>query len=95
MDTIHKMTQTLTKDKDHALERVREVADTAWDKGLETWKEIRGQGQDAIDHAQKSAQEAWADTQKLVQKHPGKAVGVAFLVGAIIGGAVIAMRNNE
>ncbi len=95
MDTIHKMTQTLTKDKDNAIERVREVADNAWEKGRKTWKELRGQSQEAIDQAQKSAEEVWGDTRKLVQKYPGKAVGLALLVGVVIGGALVAMRNNE
>jgi ElaB/YqjD/DUF883 family membrane-anchored ribosome-binding protein len=94
MDTIRKMTETITKDRDKALERVREVADTAWDKGHETWKELRGQGQEVIDQAQKSAEELWDDTEKLVQKHPGKAVGIALLVGAALG-SLLALRHND
>ncbi|OGR91822.1 MAG: hypothetical protein A2992_09005 [Elusimicrobia bacterium RIFCSPLOWO2_01_FULL_59_12] len=95
MENIRKVAATLSKDGDTAIERAHDVAETAWKKGRETFKELRGQGQDAIDQAQKSVQEVWHDTQKLVQKHPGKTVGLALLIGVIIGGALIAMRNNE
>jgi ElaB/YqjD/DUF883 family membrane-anchored ribosome-binding protein len=95
MDHVRKVTETLIKDRDKAIERVHDVADTAWEKGLETWNELRDQGQEAIDQAQKSAQEVWDDTRKLVQKHPGNTVGLAFMAGAVIGGALMAMRRNN
>jgi ElaB/YqjD/DUF883 family membrane-anchored ribosome-binding protein len=95
MDNVRKVTETLIKDRDKAIARVHDVADTAWEKGLETWNELRDQGQAAMGQAQKSAQEVWDDTRKLVQKHPGEAVGLAFLAGTFIGGALMAMRHNE
>ena len=94
MDSIRKMTETITKDSDNAMQRVREVADSALEKGRETWTELRGQGQDVIDKAQKSAQEAWGDARKLVQKHPEKAVGIALVIGAAIG-ALLMLRRKE
>jgi ElaB/YqjD/DUF883 family membrane-anchored ribosome-binding protein len=94
MENVRKMTETITKDRDKAMERIREVADTAWVNGRKTWDEIRDQGQDALEQVQKSTQVAWEDTQKLVQKHPAEAVGLAFFVGALIGGAWMAMRRN-
>lgn len=94
MDNMRKMTETLTKDGDKAMERVREVADTAWKKGRETWKDLRGQGKEAMDGIQKNAEEAWEDTQELVQKHPGKSLGIALLVGAVIG-ALLTFRKND
>lgn len=94
MNNNQKMTDTISKDGDKAMDRVREVADTAWEKGRETWKELTGQGKDAIAGAQKNAEEAWEDAQKLVQKHPGKAVGIALLVGSAIG-ALFAFRRRK
>ena len=93
MGNGHKMTGTLTKD--NGIERIRDVADNALEKGRETWNDLRDQGKDALAGAQKSAKAAWNDSQKLLQKHPGKAVGLALLVGAVIGGALIALRSKE
>ena len=93
MDNNRKLTETITKDGDGAIERVRGVANTAWEKGRQTWKDLRGQSKDAVAGAQKSAQEAWEDAQKFVQKHPGKAVGIALLVGAGIG-ALLGFRKT-
>jgi ElaB/YqjD/DUF883 family membrane-anchored ribosome-binding protein len=94
MEHIQKITETLSKDGDTAFGRAREVADIALEKGRETWKEMNAQGKEAISQAQKSAGEAWEDAQKLVQKHPGKAVGIALLVGAAVG-ALLAFRKND
>jgi ElaB/YqjD/DUF883 family membrane-anchored ribosome-binding protein len=95
MDHVRKMTDTLTKDGDKVMERIRDVTDIAMEKGLETWKEFRGQSQEALDSAQKNARDAWVDTQKLVQKHPGKTVGLAFVVGVAIGSVLVALQNNK
>ena len=94
MENSRKMAETLTKDGDKALERVREVADTAWEKGQETWKDLNNQGKEVMAEAQKSAEEAWEDAQALVQKHPGKTVGIALLIGAALG-ALLAFRKND
>lgn len=93
-DNIRKMADTITKDGEGAMERVREVADTAWEKGRQTWKDLSVQGKEAIAGAQKSTEEAWEDAQKLVQKHPGKTVGIALLVGAAIG-ALLTFRKKD
>ena len=95
MDHMRKMTDTISKDGDKAIERIQDVADTAWEKGREAWKDLSIRSKDAMAGAQKSSEEAWEDAQKLVQKHPGKAVGLALLAGALIGAAFVAMRNNE
>jgi len=94
MDNARKMAETFSKDGDKALDRVREVADSAWEKGRETWKDLSAQGKDALTGAKKSAEEAWEDAQKLVQKHPGKAVGIALLVGAALG-ALMVLRKRD
>jgi ElaB/YqjD/DUF883 family membrane-anchored ribosome-binding protein len=95
MDNMRKMTETLAKDGDQFVERVNEVADSTRKNGHKTWKELSAQGKEAWDGAQKSTQEAWEDAHILVKKHPGKAMSLALTLGAIIGAAFIALRNNE
>jgi len=95
MDSMRKMTDTLTKDGNQVIDQVQDVAGTAWEKGRATLKDLRGQGQEAIDHVQKSSKQAWDDAQELLHKHPAKAVGLALLIGTVIGGALMAMRNND
>ena len=94
MDNMRKLADTITKDGDVALERGRELTDSAWEKGRETWKDMSQQGREAMMQAQKSAEEAWGDTQQLVQKHPGKSVGIALVVGVAIG-ALLTFRKND
>lgn len=94
MDHIQKAAGTITKDGDKAMERVHEVAETAWEKGRATWNDLSAQGKQAMAGAQKSAEDAWEDAQKLVQKHPGKSVGIALLVGAAVG-ALLAFRKSD
>jgi ElaB/YqjD/DUF883 family membrane-anchored ribosome-binding protein len=93
MDNI----RTLTKDGDKALERVQDVQEMALEKGRQTWKELSAQGKDAMASAQKSTQEAWEDTQELVQKHPAKAIGIALLLGAAIGAVsmLVSFQNKS
>jgi len=91
-DTRH-VGATLSKNGEKAEERIRETADTAMEKGRATLKELSHQGKEAMARAQKGAKETWDDAQKLLHKHPGKAVGLALLVGAAIGGAIMAMRK--
>jgi ElaB/YqjD/DUF883 family membrane-anchored ribosome-binding protein len=93
-DNVRKMTDTITKDGDGAIERINDVAENAWQKGRETWKDLNAQGKEAMAGAQKNAEEAWEDARKLVQKHPAKSVGVALLVGVAIG-ALLAFRTND
>ena len=94
MDAINKMNDTLAKDGNKAAERVRDAANAAWEKGTESWKELRDQGQQAISQSQKGALEVWDDAQKLLQKHPGKAIGAALLFGAAIG-ALLVLGSRE
>jgi len=95
MDNMRKTTDTLTKDGNQMIERVQDAAETTWEKGRATLKDLRGQGQEVIERAQKSSREAWEDAQKLLHKHPAKAAGLALVIGAVIGGALMAMRNND
>jgi ElaB/YqjD/DUF883 family membrane-anchored ribosome-binding protein len=95
MEHIQKISGTVSKDGDNAIERVREAADTAWEKGRETLNGLSAQGKEALAVAQKRAEDAWDDAQKLVQKHPGKSVGIALVVGAAIGALLVAFRKGD
>jgi ElaB/YqjD/DUF883 family membrane-anchored ribosome-binding protein len=97
MDNIQKIMGTVVKDGNNIAERVDQVTDTALEKGRQTWKELSAQSKEVMANAQKSTQEAWEDAQQLVQKHPGKAIGIALLVGAAVGaiGALLSFRNND
>jgi len=88
------MTETLTRDGDKAMERVRDVAENALGRGRRTWKALTGQGQDVIDQAEKNVLEAREDAEKLIRKHPGKAVGLALLVGVAMGAAIVGIRKT-
>ena len=94
MENIHKIAGTITKDADKALEQVRGGAETAWETGLEKWKGLGDQSKEAMAGAQRRAEDAWEDAQEIVQKHPGKAVGIALLLGAAIG-ALLGFRNKK
>jgi len=93
MDTNRKMTETISKDGDTIRERVGEFANSALEKGRQTWNDLRDQGQAGLSKARKTVREGWDDSRQLVQKHPGKAVGVALMVGAAIG-ALFSIRRS-
>ena len=94
MDSNESTTQAAATDGDNAVEQVREAVGSAWERGRQTWKDFSIQSKDAMANAQKSNEEAWEDAQRLVQKHPGKTVGIALLVGAAIG-ALLTFRRND
>jgi len=94
MDNIRKSAATIEKDGDEVIEQVREVAHNALERGRETLRGLTAQGKEAMVGAQKKAEDAWEDAQKLVQKHPGKAVGIALMIGAAVG-ALLAFRRRD
>ncbi len=78
------MNDTITKEGEKAMDRVREVSENALEKSRETLSKARASGQ-----------EVWEDAEEFVQKHPGKAVGIAALVGVFIGGVLAMTRKNK
>jgi ElaB/YqjD/DUF883 family membrane-anchored ribosome-binding protein len=95
MENIRKSVDTLIKDGNKALEQVNDIAESAWEKGRETFKEVRHQGEEAIAPARRGAREAWDKTLKLVQEHPRKSIGLAVLAGVVIGAALLSMRKDS
>jgi len=76
----------------------RDLMDSALDQSRKTWKNVRKQGIDAWDTALESSQDAMqdavTDTEKLVRKYPARALGVAFVAGALIA-AYFLPRNKD
>ena len=92
--TTPKPADILTREVQKAQERVRDIAESALEKGRETIKEARERGQDALENVRERGEETWEDAQKLVRKHPGKAIGIALLGGTVVG-ALIALRSDD
>jgi ElaB/YqjD/DUF883 family membrane-anchored ribosome-binding protein len=69
----------------------------AWEaaqkKSRETWDDVRATGLSAMDDAREKGEELWGDTEKLVKKHPGRAIGLTLLVGVVIGALLTRDRD--
>ncbi len=72
-----------------AAELAKEKGQEAWDmarkKGQEAWDEVRASGMNALDDVRDKGEEVWEDAEKLVKKHPARAIGLTLLVGVVIG----------
>ena len=73
---------------DEARNRIENVTEEALDKGRKAWKDIRDRGEEMMETARSRSGEAWDDVEKVVRKHPGRAVGLALLAGAIFGALI-------
>ena len=74
MEDMKKNAESLSKEVNKIGERLQGVLDKGRENGREAWEKVQARGKEAAE-----------DTRKLIQKHPGKAVGLAVLVGAVIG----------
>src|ERR1700730_13324491 len=77
------------KEMAKAAEMAKEKGQEAWDaarqKSRQAWDEARASGLNALDDARDKGEEVWEDAEKLVKKHPARAVGLTLLIGVIIG----------
>jgi ElaB/YqjD/DUF883 family membrane-anchored ribosome-binding protein len=83
MEDVRKNNDTLSREANKIGERLQEVLTEGKENGREAWKKFQARGKEAAE-----------DTRKLIQKHPGKAVGLAVLVGAVIGVLATFRRNK-
>lgn len=60
-------------------ERFEDAADKAKARGEEAWK---------------AGEEGWKDVSRFTQKHPGKALGAAVLLGAALGIILFGSRRD-
>lgn len=72
-----------------ATEMAREKGQDAWEaarkRSQETWDEVRASGLNAWDDVKDKSEEVWEDAEKLIRKHPSRAIGFSLLVGVLIG----------
>ena len=68
-----------------AKEKGQEAWDSAREKSRETWEEVRAAGLNALDDARDKSEELWEDAEKIIKKHPARALGLTLLVGVVIG----------
>ena len=83
MEDVRKNNEPLSKEVNKIGERLQGALTEGRENGREAWKKVQAQGKKALE-----------DAQKLVQKHPGKAVGLAVLIGAALG-ALVSLRRNK
>jgi ElaB/YqjD/DUF883 family membrane-anchored ribosome-binding protein len=68
----------------HAAQRkAQETLDEAIEKGSIAWEDIKDQGE-----------VVWKDTEKLVRRHPTRALGIALLAGVFLG-AFLFSRDRD
>jgi ElaB/YqjD/DUF883 family membrane-anchored ribosome-binding protein len=70
---------------EEAQKRGREVWTNARARGMETWVDAKERGLESFHDAQDRGEELVKDAEKLVRKHPSKAIGLSVLVGLFIG----------
>ena len=89
MEKAQEMLEEGRKEMAKATEMAKEKGEEAWTaarkKGTEAWDEIRASGLNALDDARDKGEEIWEDAEKLVKKHPARAMGLTLLVGVVIG----------
>jgi ElaB/YqjD/DUF883 family membrane-anchored ribosome-binding protein len=75
----------MAKAAEMAKEKGQEAWEAAREKSRQAWEEIRATGLNAIDDVRDKSEEIWDDAEKLVKKHPARALGLTLLVGVVIG----------
>ena len=85
------------KEMARATQLAKEKGQEAWDsaraKSREAWEEARAAGLNAIDDVRDKSEELWEDAEKMVKKHPGRAIGLTLLVGVVIGALLTRDRD--
>jgi ElaB/YqjD/DUF883 family membrane-anchored ribosome-binding protein len=80
-----------------AAEMAKEKGEDAWDaarkKGQQAWDEVRASGMNAWEDVKDKGEEMWEDAEKLIKKHPSRALGLSLLVGVVIG--VLISRERD
>ncbi len=94
MEEVKKATDVIGRETERAKDRFQEVAEDALKKGREAWQDLRNRKDEGLEAAQERGEEAWKATQQFIRKHPGKAVGIALAVGAVLG-VLLTFRNDD
>jgi ElaB/YqjD/DUF883 family membrane-anchored ribosome-binding protein len=85
------------KEMARATQLAKEKGEEAWqaarEKSREAWDDVRASGLNAIDDFRDRSDEMWEDAEKLVKKHPARAMGLTLLVGVVIGALLTRDRD--
>jgi ElaB/YqjD/DUF883 family membrane-anchored ribosome-binding protein len=77
------------KEMARATQMAKEKGQDAWEaaraKSREAWDDVRAAGLNTIDDVQDKSEELWEDAEKMVKRHPARAIGLTLLVGFVIG----------
>jgi ElaB/YqjD/DUF883 family membrane-anchored ribosome-binding protein len=89
IEKAQEMLEQGQKEMAKAAEMAKAKGEDAWKaarkKSLEAWEDVRASGLNALDDARDQTQEVWEDAEKLIKKHPARALGLTLLVGVVIG----------
>jgi|GEM_PF-3104934 len=99
-DTIEKARALLEEGRkemaraaDMAREKGQEALDTARQKSKEAWDSVRLKGAHVYEDVKDKSEEVWEDAEKIVKKHPGRAIGVSLIAGIVIG--ILLSRDRD
>jgi ElaB/YqjD/DUF883 family membrane-anchored ribosome-binding protein len=97
MEKAQEMMEEGRREMARAAEMAKEKGQEAWEaareKTREAWEEVRAKGLNAIDDVRDKSEEVWDDAEKLVKKHPARAIGLTLLVGVVIGALLTRDRD--
>jgi ElaB/YqjD/DUF883 family membrane-anchored ribosome-binding protein len=97
MDKAQEMLEEGRKEMARAAAMAKEKGQDAWEaaqkKGREAWDEVRAKSAQALEDAKDKGEEAWEDAERLVKKHPTKAIGFALLAGIVVGALLTRDRD--
>jgi ElaB/YqjD/DUF883 family membrane-anchored ribosome-binding protein len=79
---------------ENAKEQISDAADRLKAKSREAWEYAKEKSHEKWEDARAQGEQFWDDTQRIVQKHPGRALAISFLAGAVIG-ALLFSREND
>jgi len=70
---------------EEAQKQGRETWGNAKAKGMEMWEDAKSRSVDAYEDARERGEEMIDDAEKIVRKHPMRAIGLSVLIGLFIG----------
>jgi ElaB/YqjD/DUF883 family membrane-anchored ribosome-binding protein len=89
MEKAQEMLEEGQREMAKAAEMAKEKGQEAWEaarkKSRQAWDEVRANGLNALDDVRDKSDEIWEDAEKLVKKHPARAMGLTLLIGVVIG----------
>ena len=89
IEKAQEMLEQGQKEMAKAAEMAKAKGEEAWEaarqKSREAWDDVRASGLNTLDDVRDKGEEVWEDAEKIVKKHPARALGLTLLVGVVIG----------